>query len=268
MGHGQGPCRAPLPPNAQLCCAVACAIASYGAAVRVGSSGEGCCCIPLGPPPAAAAAALAGLPLLRLDGCPPLISSSVLYAHPPPMLPLASQPHLPRAHPLPIPRLRAKPVRTASGIAVVAVMSKPHRCPHIATTGNICVYCPGGPDSDFEYSTQSYTGVWGGGIGRREQVKRGVGAGDGQPSCMQPMLLQLWRDPRVDRIVSSLQCCCDCLSGSATLGTRATAPQPHPPTPQHRHTHTLAHTHTPAPPQDMSPHRCAPSELGTTRMCR
>lgn len=57
-----------------------------------------------------------------------------------------------------IPQLRAKPVRTASGIAVVAVMSKPHRCPHIATTGNICVYCPGGPDSDFEYSTQSYTG--------------------------------------------------------------------------------------------------------------
>lgn len=42
-----------------------------------------------------------------------------------------------------IPLLKAKPVRTASGIAVVAVMSKPHRCPHIATTGNICVYCPG-----------------------------------------------------------------------------------------------------------------------------
>ncbi|KDE02761.1 elongator complex protein 3 [Microbotryum lychnidis-dioicae p1A1 Lamole] len=57
-----------------------------------------------------------------------------------------------------LPKLRAKPVRTASGIAVVAVMSKPHRCPHIAMTGNICVYCPGGPDSDFEYSTQSYTG--------------------------------------------------------------------------------------------------------------
>ncbi|XP_018500484.2 elongator complex protein 3-like [Pyrus x bretschneideri] len=56
-----------------------------------------------------------------------------------------------------LPKLRAKPVRTASGIAVVAVMSKPHRCPHIATTGNICVYCPGGPDSDFECSTQSYT---------------------------------------------------------------------------------------------------------------
>jgi hypothetical protein len=43
-------------------------------------------------------------------------------------------------------------------IAVVAVMCKPHRCPHVSLTGNICVYCPGGPDSDFEYSTQSYTG--------------------------------------------------------------------------------------------------------------
>ncbi|XP_055970055.1 elongator complex protein 3 [Sorex fumeus] len=57
-----------------------------------------------------------------------------------------------------VPKLKAKPIRTASGIAVVAVMCKPHRCPHISLTGNICVYCPGGPDSDFEYSTQSYTG--------------------------------------------------------------------------------------------------------------
>ena len=57
-----------------------------------------------------------------------------------------------------LPKLIAKPIRTSSGIAVVAVMCKPHRCPHIAYTGNICVYCPGGPDSDFEYSTQSYTG--------------------------------------------------------------------------------------------------------------
>lgn len=57
-----------------------------------------------------------------------------------------------------LPKIKAKPVRTASGICVVAVMSKPHRCPHIAMTGNVCVYCPGGPDSDFEYSTQSYTG--------------------------------------------------------------------------------------------------------------
>ncbi|RKO95963.1 hypothetical protein CAUPRSCDRAFT_8665, partial [Caulochytrium protostelioides] len=57
-----------------------------------------------------------------------------------------------------LPKLKAKPVRTASGIAIVAVMCKPHRCPHIAMTKQICVYCPGGPDSDFEYSTQSYTG--------------------------------------------------------------------------------------------------------------
>ncbi|KAI9884518.1 MAG: Elongator subunit [Watsoniomyces obsoletus] len=57
-----------------------------------------------------------------------------------------------------LPSLVAKPIRTSSGIAVVAVMCKPHRCPHISFTGNVCVYCPGGPDSDFEYSTQSYTG--------------------------------------------------------------------------------------------------------------
>ncbi|KAJ8867534.1 hypothetical protein PR048_031336 [Dryococelus australis] len=50
------------------------------------------------------------------------------------------------------------PARRDVKIAVVAVMCKPHRCPHINMTGNICVYCPGGPDSDFEYSTQSYTG--------------------------------------------------------------------------------------------------------------
>jgi len=79
---------------------------------------------------------------------------------------LSSQPRLvdiiaavPAAHKKTlIPKLKAKPIRTASGIAVVAVMCKPHRCPHINMTGNICVYCPGGPDSDFEYSTQSYTG--------------------------------------------------------------------------------------------------------------
>lgn len=36
-----------------------------------------------------------------------------------------------------LPKLRAKPIRTASGIAVVAVMCKPHRCPHIAYTKNV-----------------------------------------------------------------------------------------------------------------------------------
>ncbi|KAM3674909.1 elongator complex protein 3 [Ammospiza maritima maritima] len=79
---------------------------------------------------------------------------------------LASQPRLvdviaavpPPFRKVLLPKLKAKPVRTASGVAVVAVMCKPHRCPHINFTGNICVYCPGGPDSDFEYSSQSYTG--------------------------------------------------------------------------------------------------------------
>ncbi|KAI6244193.1 Elongator complex protein 3 [Aphelenchoides fujianensis] len=68
----------------------------------------------------------------------------------------SSRPCPPEYRDLLLPKLKAKPVRTASGIAVVAVMCKPHRCPHINFTGNICVYC--GPDSDFEYSTQSYTG--------------------------------------------------------------------------------------------------------------
>ncbi|EEB89264.1 hypothetical protein MPER_12655 [Moniliophthora perniciosa FA553] len=38
-----------------------------------------------------------------------------------------------------LPKLKARPIRTASGIAVVAVMCKPHRCPHIAMTGNISI---------------------------------------------------------------------------------------------------------------------------------
>ncbi len=42
------------------------------------------------------------------------------------------------------PFLRTKPVRSASGVAVVAVMCKPHRCPHLAFTGGVCVYwCAG-----------------------------------------------------------------------------------------------------------------------------
>jgi len=38
------------------------------------------------------------------------------------------------------PFLRVKPSRTASGVAVVAAMTKPSPCPH-----GVCVYCPGGP---------------------------------------------------------------------------------------------------------------------------
>jgi elongator complex protein 3 len=48
--------------------------------------------------------------------------------------------------------LRRKPVRTASGVTPVAIMTSPHRCPH-----GKCRYCPGGPDSEFS-SAQSYTG--------------------------------------------------------------------------------------------------------------
>ena len=47
--------------------------------------------------------------------------------------------------------LRVKPARTASGVAVVTVMTSPHACPH-----GVCVYCPGGP----RFATpQSYTGT-------------------------------------------------------------------------------------------------------------
>lgn len=45
--------------------------------------------------------------------------------------------------------LRKKPVRTISGVAVVAVMTSPQACPH-----GQCVICPGGPP----FSPQSYTG--------------------------------------------------------------------------------------------------------------
>jgi elongator complex protein 3 len=48
--------------------------------------------------------------------------------------------------------LRRKPVRTASGVTPVAIMTSPEGCPH-----GKCLYCPGGPDSEFS-SAQSYTG--------------------------------------------------------------------------------------------------------------
>lgn len=46
--------------------------------------------------------------------------------------------------------LRVKPTRSASGVAVVSVMTAPYPCPH-----GKCVYCPGGPDIG---TPQSYTG--------------------------------------------------------------------------------------------------------------
>jgi len=44
-----------------------------------------------------------------------------------------------------------KPVRTISGIAVIAVMTSPYPCPH-----GKCSYCPGGPERGVP---QSYTGL-------------------------------------------------------------------------------------------------------------
>ncbi|MFB6094041.1 MAG: tRNA uridine(34) 5-carboxymethylaminomethyl modification radical SAM/GNAT enzyme Elp3 [Halanaeroarchaeum sp.] len=48
--------------------------------------------------------------------------------------------------------LQRKPVRTASGVTPVAIMTSPEPCPH-----GKCLYCPGGPASAFS-SAQSYTG--------------------------------------------------------------------------------------------------------------
>ena len=48
------------------------------------------------------------------------------------------------------PLLIKKPMRTMSGVAVVAVMTSPHPCPH-----GKCAYCPGGVENG---TPQSYTG--------------------------------------------------------------------------------------------------------------
>ena len=48
------------------------------------------------------------------------------------------------------PLLRLKPIRSLSGVAVVAVMASPASCPH-----GKCIYCPGGPEKG---TAQSYTG--------------------------------------------------------------------------------------------------------------
>lgn len=49
--------------------------------------------------------------------------------------------------------LVTKPVRTISGVAVIALMTAPHKCPH-----GRCVFCPGGPGSYYGDVPQSYTG--------------------------------------------------------------------------------------------------------------
>ena len=50
--------------------------------------------------------------------------------------------------------LTIKPARTISGVAVVAIMGKPYKCPH----KKACIYCPGGVGSVFGNMPQSYTG--------------------------------------------------------------------------------------------------------------
>jgi elongator complex protein 3 len=47
--------------------------------------------------------------------------------------------------------LKVKPVKTASGVAVIALMPKPFTCPH-----GRCIYCPGGVDVNVPLS---YTGT-------------------------------------------------------------------------------------------------------------
>ncbi|MBU2560987.1 MAG: tRNA uridine(34) 5-carboxymethylaminomethyl modification radical SAM/GNAT enzyme Elp3 [Nanoarchaeota archaeon] len=49
--------------------------------------------------------------------------------------------------------LLTKPTRSISGVAVVAIMCRPHKCPH-----GKCSVCPGGPASHFGDVPQSYTG--------------------------------------------------------------------------------------------------------------
>lgn len=49
--------------------------------------------------------------------------------------------------------LNIKPIRELSGVTVVALFAKPHACPH-----GKCIYCPGGVQSEYGDTPQSYTG--------------------------------------------------------------------------------------------------------------
>jgi elongator complex protein 3 len=50
-------------------------------------------------------------------------------------------------------KLQTKPIRTASGVAPVAIMTAPFACAH-----GKCTFCPGGPKSVYGDVPQSYTG--------------------------------------------------------------------------------------------------------------
>jgi len=49
--------------------------------------------------------------------------------------------------------LQTKPMRTGSGVTVIATMTRPINCPH-----GSCIYCPGGLNSEFGDVPKSYTG--------------------------------------------------------------------------------------------------------------
>jgi histone acetyltransferase (RNA polymerase elongator complex component) len=72
--------------------------------------------------------------------------------------------------------------------------------------GNICVYCPGGPDSDFEYSTQSYTGY-------EPTSMRAIRARYNpyvQVSTSAQWLLQFWQEAR-SRARRPVSACISCI---------------------------------------------------------
>lgn len=50
-------------------------------------------------------------------------------------------------------KIITKPSRTIAGVAPVAIMTRPEKCPH-----GTCIFCPGGPGSYFGNIPQSYTG--------------------------------------------------------------------------------------------------------------
>ena len=58
-----------------------------------------------------------------------------------------------------LPLLRRKAVRSISGVTVIAVVTKPHSCPH-----GKCAYCPGGPPQDVP---SAY-------VGREPAIMRGL----------------------------------------------------------------------------------------------
>ena len=65
--------------------------------------------------------------------------------------------------------LRIKTTRTVSGVAVVAAMTSPERCPH-----GKCIYCPGGVDNN---SPQAYTGHEPAALRGEEQQLRSIQRG-------------------------------------------------------------------------------------------